>query len=222
MNSEIIGKPTHSDYGVVFAKDMRQYLPNYGGSPVDDVSFEHTDTFGPSEDGYVPMVINLTFKNQPEINNEIGIKNYVEVNMYNFLTVPRFAFLQQQMAPVPENIAAPTYSQLQDGTYTGKVPVYGISRYPAQLYESFTCILLFILLFLIWNHYKVELPEGLLLGLFLVILFGLRFMHELFKENQVAFEDDLALNMGQILSIPLIIAGIFIFVRALMRGRVKS
>ena len=100
-----------------------------------------------------------------------------------------------------------------------EAPLYGITRHPTQLYESTTSLLLFFLLFFIWTRYKEELPEGLLLGLFLIILFGLRFVHELFKENQVAFEDDLTFNMGQILSIPLIIAGIFILLRALKRGK---
>jgi prolipoprotein diacylglyceryltransferase len=126
------------------------------------------------------------------------------------------------MRAVPESIVTPQIEQQNDGSFQAHIPVYGVSRYPAQLYESFTCLLLFGLLFLIWNHYKIELPEGLLLGLFLIILFGLRFVHELFKENQVAFEDDLAFNMGQILSIPLIIAGIFILIRALKRGRVNG
>ena len=69
---------------------------------------------------------------------------------------------------------------------------------------------------------KIDTPDGLLFGLFLVLLFGLRFVHELFKENQVAFEDDLTLNMGQILSIPLILAGMFIFYRAVTLKKSKS
>ena len=54
------------------------------------------------------------------------------------------------------------------------------------------------------------MPEGLLFGTFLIILFGLRFIYEFLKENQVEFEDSMKLNMGQILSIPLVIAGIWI------------
>ena len=55
-----------------------------------------------------------------------------------------------------------------------------------------------------------RLPEGLLFGVFLIVLFGLRFLYEYIKENQVDFEDTMSLNMGQILSIPLVIGGIFI------------
>ncbi len=54
--------------------------------------------------------------------------------------------------------------------------------------------------------------NGLLTGLFLIILFGLRIIDEGFKENQVAFEDNLPMNMGQILSIPFVLAGILILI----------
>jgi prolipoprotein diacylglyceryltransferase len=58
------------------------------------------------------------------------------------------------------------------------------------------------------------LPEGRIFGIFLVVLWGLRFSYEFLKENQEAFEASLPLNMGQILSIPLFIAGVVILVRS--------
>ena len=49
-----------------------------------------------------------------------------------------------------------------------------------------------------------------MLGIFLIVCFGLRFLYEFLKEPQVDFENDLPIYMGQILSIPLVIVGIFI------------
>jgi prolipoprotein diacylglyceryltransferase len=49
-----------------------------------------------------------------------------------------------------------------------------------------------------------------MLGLFLVLVFGLRFFVEFIKNNQSAFEETMALNMGQILSIPLVLGGLFL------------
>ena len=219
MNSEIIGKPTYTDYGVVFAKDMRQFL-EHPESAVESVEFEKTDAFGASPGNFMPVRMKLTFRMQPQINTEEAVSRFTNVNIRGYLNDTRYSFYQHLRA-VPEEVSSPEINQLNDGRYVAFVPVYGVSRHPAQLYESLTCLLLFVVLFLIWSHYKIELPEGLLLGLFLVVLFGLRFVHELFKENQVAFEDDLSLNMGQILSIPLILAGIFILIRALRRGRVE-
>jgi phosphatidylglycerol---prolipoprotein diacylglyceryl transferase len=88
------------------------------------------------------------------------------------------------------------------------VNVDGVPRHPAQLYEAVYCFFLFVFLF--WLYYKrgSALKDGLLTGLFLVILFTLRFVDELLKINQEAFEDGLLINMGQILSIPFVIIGI--------------
>jgi phospho-N-acetylmuramoyl-pentapeptide-transferase len=55
---------------------------------------------------------------------------------------------------------------------------------------------------------------GILLAILLIVCFGLRFLYEFLKENQVDFESSMALNMGQILSIPLVLFGIFVLVRS--------
>lgn len=83
-----------------------------------------------------------------------------------------------------------------------------IPRHPAQLYESLSCLLLFGILFFLWRKYKEKTPEGLLSGIFFVWIFTLRFFYEFLKEDQVAFEADMALNMGQWLSIPMVLFGL--------------
>lgn len=83
-----------------------------------------------------------------------------------------------------------------------------LPRHPAQLYEALSCLLLFAGLFWAWNRYKSRLPQGLLTGITVVYIFTLRFLYEFLKENQVAFEDGLALNMGQWLSIPAVLFGL--------------
>ena len=84
-----------------------------------------------------------------------------------------------------------------------------IPRHPAQLYESISCLVLFFVLFALWNRYKENTPRGLLVGVFFVWVFTLRFLYEFLKENQEAFEANYALNMGQILSIPAVILGLY-------------
>jgi phosphatidylglycerol:prolipoprotein diacylglycerol transferase len=83
-----------------------------------------------------------------------------------------------------------------------------VPRHPAQLYEALSCLVLFFLLLGIWSRYKTRLPQGTITGIFLVWVFGLRFVWEFFKENQVSFEDGMALNMGQWLSIPAVLFGL--------------
>jgi len=56
--------------------------------------------------------------------------------------------------------------------------------------------------------------EGFLFGMFLILVFGFRFFVEFLKEVQVSFESTMLLNMGQLLSIPLVIVGILIVVRS--------
>ena len=62
---------------------------------------------------------------------------------------------------------------------------------------------------------------GLLFGPFLILIFGARFGIEFLKENQVDFESNLALNMGQLLSIPMILLGIFILVSISLPAKLK-
>jgi prolipoprotein diacylglyceryl transferase len=88
-----------------------------------------------------------------------------------------------------------------------------VPRHPTQLYESLSVFLLFVVLYWLWNKYRAALPKGLLFGLFVTFLFTFRFLIEFLKENQEAFEDQMTLNMGQILSIPLILVGLYILFR---------
>ena len=85
-----------------------------------------------------------------------------------------------------------------------------IPRHPAQLYEALYCIALFFLLFYLWKTRAARLGNGFIFGLFLIVLWTLRFIDEFFKVNQVEFEDHQLLNMGQVLSIPFILVGIFL------------
>lgn len=87
-----------------------------------------------------------------------------------------------------------------------------IPRHPAQLYEAAAYLLVFLLVNLLYK--KVSNHPGFLFGLFLTMLFSIRFLVEFIKENQSAFEVDMVINMGQLLSIPFILLGlILIFTR---------
>jgi prolipoprotein diacylglyceryl transferase len=87
-------------------------------------------------------------------------------------------------------------------------------RHPAQLYEAIYCLLLMGLLWYLWSKKRQKLNNGFIFGVFLVILWTLRFIDEFFKVNQVAFEDSMKFNMGQLLSIPFVIAGFYLIWRA--------
>jgi len=90
-----------------------------------------------------------------------------------------------------------------------------VPRHPAQLYEALFYLAISAILYLLWKSGKVQNHKGFLFGFGLSLIFAQRFLMEFLKENQVAFEENLQLNMGQTLSLPLIITGILIMVWSL-------
>lgn len=87
-------------------------------------------------------------------------------------------------------------------------------RHPAQLYEAIFCLFLFLFLYWLWKKKRNQYGPGFMFGFFCTVLWAERFFDEFVKENQVAFEENLVLNMGQWLSIPFIIVGIFMMWRS--------
>jgi len=85
-----------------------------------------------------------------------------------------------------------------------------VPKHPTQIYEGLSYLIIFIFLYTLYNKKGKQLKEGTLFSLFLIILFSVRFLIEFIKEPQVGFEANMALNMGQLLSIPFILAGILI------------
>jgi len=92
-----------------------------------------------------------------------------------------------------------------------------VAKHPTQIYEALSYLISFgILTYMYWKTNAKNKP-GLLLGTFFVLIFTARFLIEFIKEVQEPFEAKMALDMGQILSIPLILLGIFLIIRAIKR-----
>jgi len=89
----------------------------------------------------------------------------------------------------------------------------GVPRHPTQLYESTYYLICFIVLHHIYRKTAKAQQKGFLLGLFMVMIFGFRFAIEFLKENQVAMEAEFAFNLGQMLSIPVVVSGLFLMFR---------
>lgn len=97
----------------------------------------------------------------------------------------------------------------------------GMACHPTQIYEALCYFTLFAVL--MWMYWKrnAESRPGLIFGIFLIGTFLSRFFIEFIKNDQEAFEATMTLNMGQCLSIPFIVLGIFFVWRALRRPPVK-
>jgi prolipoprotein diacylglyceryltransferase len=158
-----------------------------------------------AHDGYPSVKILVEFK-QGGVVDEPTAHNYMQGRVNSLLSFN--PYIREHIHHEGELDYGIT--TLENGQLAALIKTHGIPRHPSQLYEAFSCVLLFIGLWLIWNRFKQSLPPGRLLGIFLIVCFGLRFVYEFLKENQVDFENDLPLNMGQWLSIPLVIMGIFI------------
>jgi prolipoprotein diacylglyceryl transferase len=90
-------------------------------------------------------------------------------------------------------------------------------RHPAQLYEAICYFAAFlILMFLYWKKDLWKRP-GVVFGSFLILIWGARFMVEFVKLGQTARDEYLFLNTGQLLSIPLVIAGVILLYRGLKK-----
>ena len=92
-----------------------------------------------------------------------------------------------------------------------------VAKHPTQLYEAGTYLLLGLLL--MWLYWKRldKTYRGTYVGIFLIGCFGSRFLIEFIKNPQVAFEEGMALNMGQLLSIPFVLLGIGLLIYAFVR-----
>ena len=92
-----------------------------------------------------------------------------------------------------------------------------VAKHPTQIYEALCYLLTFgILMYMYWKRDAKDRP-GMLLGVFFIMVFTARFLIEFIKEDQEAFESGMPLNMGQLLSIPFIIIGIWLLLRAIKR-----
>ena len=95
-------------------------------------------------------------------------------------------------------------------------------RHAAQLYEAIAYIISFgILMFLYWKKKFYE-KRGVVFGAFLILIFGARFLIEFIKLGQTDRDDVWALNTGQVLSIPLVLAGVYILWKGLQRDRAET
>ncbi len=97
-----------------------------------------------------------------------------------------------------------------------------VPKHPTQIYEGLTYLVLFFILGYMYLKKRTRLPEGYITGFFAVFMFTARFLVEFIKEPQSPFEADMMLNMGQILSIPVIIGGIGFIVYSLRNKEKKQ
>lgn len=91
----------------------------------------------------------------------------------------------------------------------------GPARHPVQLYEGFSYLLSFFIMYYVYWKTDLRKKPGFMFGLFFVLIFGFRFIWEYFKRSQGGLETaiDNALSTGQVLSIPVVLMGLYYMFR---------
>ncbi len=125
---------------------------------------------------------------------------------------PRQAFEATQIGNTNE-----AYKAIENNPQFAQLLADVVPKHPAQLYEAFGYIFVFVILYYMYWKTEARNKQGLLFGTFLVLLWTVRFFVEFVKGSQGGFEENpifSALSTGQWLSIPFIIAGFYFIVKS--------
>ena len=96
-------------------------------------------------------------------------------------------------------------------------------KHPTQIYEALAYLVIFVLLHRIyWRKKAGEFIQGSVFSLFLILVFTFRFFIEYVKEDQVAFEAGMKLNMGQWLSVPFVLIGVGLLIYSIRKHRLEK
>lgn len=208
MNSEMEGVKTNSSTGIVYARfteDVLNDAMNY--KRISDIEFEQGGDMESGQPGLEPITAKITFEGNVTITEED--KRFVESRLRQALL--SYEEIRQHIDFGSDQPLAYKFYE-QGGINYLEIYGLGIVRHAAQLYEAGYCILLFMLLLWLWKERRARLPEGFIFGLFMTLLWTLRFVDEFFKMNQEEFEEGMVLNMGQWLSIPMATIGVIVMI----------
>ena len=162
----------------------------------------------------------------------IGMLIYAKRNRVRFLTVLDNVCIATPMTACcirlgnlmnSEIIGRPTDVSWAFLFHTNDAMVNGVivPRHPAQLYEALAYLLIFVLLVTVYwmrsgtSVQNARVGTGLYFGLCLTLIFAFRFFIEFIKKEQVDFEKGMMLDMGQILSIPFVLVGLYFVIRSI-------
>ncbi len=207
FNSEIYGSIENSTFQTVFTDPPRQRIISAFDRSVAGIDYELLNE-EVITDSIIYPVYRMEFQFSDAINNENTARVLFEDNIKPYVN----RFDKEDL-----NIIFQEDENLQwnnDKTHTASVKVLGVPRYPTQIYEALGYFLIFLVLLQLFRQPSIAARQGFIFGMFLILIFGFRFFIEYLKENQVASEEGNVLNIGQNLSIPLVLAGLIFVLRS--------
>jgi len=216
MNSEIYGIPTTSKAGFIYGRDLTRDLTSQ--DEINTVHYDKVKTDSLLKGKYQPLILEVVFEKR--LKNEEGLKSYTSTVVQQII--------QRQKSREDVNVILPPgkfdykIKRTDDKSYLAKVPVLGIPRHPTHIYEAVSYLLIFFLLLAMYYKNDGKPGKGMIIGIFLILLFTARFFIEFIKEEQVSFEKGMQLNMGQWLSLPFILSGFLILVYSRWRKIIEK
>ncbi|MCP4461082.1 MAG: prolipoprotein diacylglyceryl transferase [Cytophagales bacterium] len=215
MNSEMEGLETKANYGLVYAWHTENFIAS--DDDVESVDFKRGASTTPNEPGRVPLTAVIEYKEG--VKFDLGKQQIIEEQLAQGLNRRREIVQHIDFGGVPLNYR--TYDNTEGRAI---VEIYGVGtvRHASQMYEAVFYLILMGVLFWLWYKKRDKLPAGFNFCMFLIVLWAGRFSLESFKMNQVDFEEGMALNMGQWLSVPLIFSGIILLVWIYKRKNFKT
>lgn len=189
LNSDISGKPTNFSAGTVFIEPVNKGLlkipccimrnPN-GENPLSQVISKKNkvnfESGGPNQS----IILYLFFKHGV---SEQLVKEFLIGDVKTFLyDMPKIVF-----EPGTEPLHYTIIVQ-KDGQFIGRIITKGISRYPIQIIEAISCLMLFIFMFVFWVRHKVNVAPARLFGYFMMLFWSLHLVYSNLKEMHGDFE----------------------------------
>ncbi|MEM7055546.1 MAG: prolipoprotein diacylglyceryl transferase [Bacteroidota bacterium] len=151
INSEIVGTPTHSQYGVLFVSNVVERLQNSSNAIKSVKVFKnHTAKQGPSN--YQPIILKLTLNNAGF--EESAIKRFIKQDVKRYLVADHD--IHEHVYEPAEHTLDYTLTKNRKQAYVAQIKTFGIPRHPVQLYESLSYLLTLVGLFYWWNRKPVS------------------------------------------------------------------
>ncbi|HEX6889330.1 MAG TPA: prolipoprotein diacylglyceryl transferase [Chryseolinea sp.] len=223
FNAEVPGKPTSSKSGVIFLSPVTEGLlklpccimRNPGGpNPLQNVEVKPDTALRRETAGHSAILLYLFYK--PGATEQL-VKEFLIGDVKTFLYDNSQRIYESGEEPLHYTIF-----QEQEDVFTGRVRTTGIARHPIQLYEAVSYLVLFIAVFVIWNKSKSHTPAGRLTGIFLAGSAVFNFAFGYLKEPRASFESSMALNMGQMISISMLILGLVVLGASFQKAAEKK
>ncbi len=205
-NSEIYGDVSNSAWEMVFTNPVRERIMMTTDGYISEVNFIEKDEYQIEDELTYPLYdLELTFSDK--IANREQAATLVRKSIKPLLDQSSKEDLNMKITGV--EIVWDESERMQ-----GTIEARGYPRSPTQIYEAIGYLVIFFILARLYLVADVRQRVGFLFGLFLILVFGFRFAIEFIKENQVSSEEGNSINIGQSLSIPLVLAGLYFSIAA--------